>query len=163
FTASTPVSREDIVSDIKARAATYGHNIYITQYFLTNETYPLGGSPGPRFMEYYNLVNSHNCWAYLNGTSGPIAQSVWNSTWPYINITTGCSTMLQQAADLCVGLFLETGDGIGHDKLAAPSQDGLFWDNHFICPRADWDWNRDGVRDSRSSQTFCQALRGGFK
>src|SRR5690606_32942281 len=47
FTASTPVSREDIVSDIKARAATYGHNIYITQYFLTNETYPLGGSPGP--------------------------------------------------------------------------------------------------------------------
>src|SRR5690606_5627196 len=49
------------------------------------------------------------------------------------------------------------------DYSAAPSLDGLLYDNHFRVPRVDWDYDMDGDTDSRTDPAFGFALRQGWQ
>lgn len=161
---SRAYTREDVVKGIKAASPVSSR---VFQYVNYNEIYPTGqgydrGDPN----SFFAAVNRNNWWLYENGSSGATVPSTFSSKLTLINITHFAPR------DLATGLrpyeygaaYSErmycSGDAL-HPRNAAPSLDGFFLDNVFSMPRANGDWNLDGVIDSKADPTVQLWLRTG--
>jgi hypothetical protein len=156
-------TREDVVRGIKANSRI-GTKVF--QYVAYNEIYPTGrGYDVSDPNNFFAAVNRNNWWLYENGTSGTTVQDgAYGET--YINMThfsprdsiTGLRPY-EFAAAYSAGMYY-SGNAL-HPRNAAPSLDGFFLDNVYSAPRADGDWNRDGVTDSHTNPTVQGWLRTG--
>jgi hypothetical protein len=157
-------TREDVVKGIKADSRI-GTKVF--QYVDYNEVDPTGSAydlSDPN--NFFAAVNRNNWWLYVNGTSGATVPSTFSSQYTLINMTHA------SPRDLATGLrpyefaaaysdrMYHSGDAL-YPGNAAPSLDGFFLDNVFYSPRANGDWNRDGVTDSDTDPAVQKAVRTG--
>jgi hypothetical protein len=161
---SRAYTREDVVQGIKA-ASSIGTKVF--QYVDYMEIYPTGrGYVVSDPNNFFAAVNRNNWWLYVNGTSGATVPSTFASTLTLINMThfsppdsvTGLRPF-EFAAAYSERMY-HSGDAL-HPRNAAPSLDGFFLDNVFYGPRADGDYNRDGVTDSHTDPAIELAVRIG--
>lgn len=138
------MSMTQVMADIKARSSVGTKLfIYVNQNELADPQ-----TPGDILFPIWQKLNAETWWLYPSGTSGtPVRSTFGDGDFGVINNTdfspldAAGKNLMRWATDVEYGLNV-VGDAI---NAANPHVDGFYMDNVFWKPRADGDWNRDGV------------------
>jgi hypothetical protein len=121
-----------------------------------------GVSSSGYLLPVWNKIKSMNWLLYRKGTEGDAVPSFWQGGGgPFLQINN--TLFAPKDSDGLRWLDWYAKWAVSSFVKPNPSLDGFFTDNVFWKPRADGDWNRDGVTDLRTDPTVQQWYRAGYE
>jgi len=145
--------RGTTLSQVVQNIKSINPNTLIFEYVLFESLYssPAGGDP---WSAERAALNNNGWWLYPIGSSGtPLVSGPSYVT--NLTLFTPTDSNGYHFVDWFANFVVKT------YMVSAPSLDGIFEDNIFWKPRADGDFNRDGIMDSQNDPTVQAWLRQG--
>jgi len=136
----------------------------IWSYYNTYEldrAYNINGGADQAFAQKCDAMT---WWGYVRGSSGEIAYSGWETA-QQVNLSrfaprdSNGKSPIEWTADRAYSYLIGGGVVDGSTIAPNPNLSGIAHDLIYYQPRGDWDINRDGVTDERSSEFARQEVQ----